>query len=133
MLQVYIFKFVDQMKKVLVFVSTLSLLSCSVSRIDISGSTYSTGHMGMSGENVFVFKNENEFYYYDRLTYSEGTFEWITSKSIKLTSKAMGFDIPYKQEKFSRELTSKIIVSKGNKLLFEGFTLKRVNLKIISN
>ncbi|TCC97691.1 hypothetical protein [Pedobacter hiemivivus] len=100
-----------------------------VNRIDVSGSTYSTGHMGMSGENVFVFKNANQFYYYERLGYSEGTFEWVNDKSIKLTSKVMGFDIPYKDERHYKSLNEKLIVFKGDNLFFEGFILRRDNVK----
>jgi hypothetical protein len=117
------------MRKAIIFVLILSLLSCRVSRIDVSGSRYSTGHMGMSGENVFVFKNANQFYYYERLGYSEGTFEWVNDKSIRLTSKVMGFDIPYKDERHYRSLNDKLIVFKGKKLFFEGFILRRVNVK----
>ena len=82
--------------------------------------------MGMPGENVFVFKDGNQFYYYERLSYSEGTFEWIDEKQIKLTSKKMGFDIPYKETRCYRDLSGKIVIFKRNNLLFEGFILKHV-------
>ncbi|WP_448103700.1 hypothetical protein [Pedobacter panaciterrae] len=117
------------MKKILIFVLIASSFSCSVSRINISASEYSTGHMGMSGENVFVFKNTNQFYYYERLGYSEGTFDWVSNNSIRLTSKVMGFNIPDKETRYYKDLNNKVIVFKGNKLFFEGFVLKRIKVK----
>ncbi len=85
--------------------------------------------MGMSGEKVFVFKDANQFYYYERLGYSEGTFEWVNDKSIRLKSKVMGFDIPYKDERHYRSLNGKLILFKGKKLFFEGFILRRANVQ----
>ena len=105
-----VIEYFDQMNITLIFVFTVSLVSCRVTSLDVIGSKYSTGHMGMSGENVFVFNNKNQFYYYERLGYSEGIFEWVNDRSIRLTSKQIGFDIPYRDEKYYRSLNDKIIV-----------------------
>ncbi len=112
--------------KIIIIFLIVSLSSCGVSRISQCEGKYSTGHMGMMGENIFVFKDGNQFYYSDRLYYSEGTFVWIDSKSIKLFSKPMGFGIPYKGSLFHINLSDKIVIFKGSKLYFEGFILKKV-------
>ncbi|WP_316812830.1 hypothetical protein [Pedobacter heparinus] len=117
------------MKLFIIFILSIALHSCRTTRIDVSEREYSTGYMGMPGEITFVFKNGNQFYYYERLYYSEGTFVWVDKSKIKLTSKIKGFEIPYKEAKWFQNISNKEITLKANKLLFEGFTLKRVNVK----
>lgn len=114
------------MRSVLIFCMAVTMFSCQMHRIGIPGQRYSTGHMGMPGENVFVFKDNNSFCYYERLGYSEGTFVWISKNKIRLTSKVMGFDIPYKEERWLKDLTNKEAIFKGNRLFFEGFGLRLV-------
>lgn len=114
------------MKKIIILIVIITLYSCRTTRIDVSERKYSTGHMGMPGENVFVFKNENQFYYYERLGYSEGTFVWIDKNKIKLTSKTIGSEIPHKEEKWFKDISNKELTFKKNKLFFEGFIFRRV-------
>lgn len=108
------------------FCVLLFLLACIPRQVVKEGELkFSTGHMGMPGENVFVIKADNTFYYYERLLYSEGTFERVDDNKIKLTSIMMGFPIPYKDEKMFHNLSGNTIEVRKNKIFFRGFTMIR--------
>lgn len=114
------------MKKIIMLIVIITLYSCPATRIDVSERKYSTGHMGMPGENVFVFKNENQFYYSERLGYSEGTFVWIDKNKIKLTSKTIGAEIPHKEEKWFKDISNRELTFNKDKLFFEVLYLEEL-------
>lgn len=110
----------------MVFISIIILSSCRIHRPDIVGHKYSTGYLGMPGEYAFVFKNEGQFYYYERLYYSEGTYVWTDSKTIMLMAKPIGFDIPSKGERWFKHLSNKKIVVKRKKVIYDGLIFRQI-------
>ena len=111
-------------KNVLVILIFLSC-ACSTRKINLDDVKYSTGHMGMPGENVFLFTKGNHFYFYERLSYSEGTYKWLNSNEILLSSEFLNLNKPTAGKDF-RSLNNKIVDLKGKKLYFEDFVFVKV-------
>ncbi len=112
--------------KVFIFLLELFLiLGCSTSKIgvrlnEMSDRTYSTGYLGMPGEFKFVFLKNSRFYFSERLTYSEGTYEWIDNRQIKF--KARYFDNSNPDSlgrKFDRSIDGKTAIIHRKKLIFD--------------
>ncbi len=113
-------------KIVLCFVCLICLSSCVVQKLhqDLNNPFYSTCHIGMPGENNFIFSNDSLFYYCQTVPgiYSEGYYNWISDGSIRFVSRQSIPDSSAKKVVYNN-ISGKIAVLKGKRLYFNGFTL----------
>lgn len=118
--------FSSQMKIIIILILSVAFQACRTTRIDVSETKYSTGHMGMPGEYVFIIKKDGRFCYCERLGYSEGSFVWINKSRIKLTSRIMSPNDDCYKKGFFLDISNEELVFKGNKLLYYSFVLDRI-------
>ena len=110
---------------ILIFIAIITV-SCHTRKLISNEQKYSTGHLGMPGEYIFIIKKGDKFCYYESAGYSEGTFVRVGENRIKLTTKVIETSDTCEKRGLFLDLSNKELVFKGNKLLYYRLVLSKV-------